>query len=128
MEIEKTKTIFIISVLKVVYVLVLVFSISNFFIIKNSQGRKFVREKKVLTTANLALFDRNVNPIPMKGDRLCPSNRVFLVVSIISVMSLAREQDPEFGRSLNPSPTEGAHYAHDINACPPGFEISEWHL
>ena len=39
-EIEKTKTTFIISVLKVVYQVVLVFSKSNFFINKNSQGRK----------------------------------------------------------------------------------------
>ena len=40
LEIEKTKTTFILSVLKVVYWVVLVFSISNFFINKNSQGRK----------------------------------------------------------------------------------------
>ena len=41
LEIEKkTKTTFIISVLKVVYYVVLVFSNSNFFFNKNSQGRK----------------------------------------------------------------------------------------
>ena len=39
-EIEKTKTTFIISVLKVVYLVVLVFSISNFYTNKNSQGTK----------------------------------------------------------------------------------------
>jgi hypothetical protein len=36
----KTKATFVISVLKVVYYVVLVLSISNFFINKNSQGRK----------------------------------------------------------------------------------------
>jgi hypothetical protein len=40
LKIEKTKTTFIISVLKVVYKVVLVFSKSNSFINKNSQGRK----------------------------------------------------------------------------------------
>ena len=41
MEIEKTNTTFIISVLKVVnYMYGLIFSNSNFFINKNSQGRK----------------------------------------------------------------------------------------
>ena len=54
LEIEKTKTTFIISVLKVVYLLVLVFSISNFFINKNSQGRK-LSEKKIPTFGNSAL-------------------------------------------------------------------------
>ena len=48
LEIEKTKTTLIISVLKVVYYVVLVFSISNFFISKNSQGRKLSATKKYL--------------------------------------------------------------------------------
>ena len=42
LEIEKTKTTCIISVLKVVYKVGLVLSNSNFFINKNSQGRKSV--------------------------------------------------------------------------------------
>ena len=41
----RTKTTFIISVLKVVYLVGFVFSNSNFFITKSSQGRKSVREK-----------------------------------------------------------------------------------
>ena len=45
LEIEKTKTTFIISILEVVYQVVLVFSITNFFIIKNSQGRKLSANK-----------------------------------------------------------------------------------
>ena len=45
MEIKKTKTTFITSVLKVVYWVVLVFSISNFFINKNSQRRKLSAKK-----------------------------------------------------------------------------------
>ena len=45
LEIEKTKTTFIISVLKVVYLVVLVFSIFNFFINKNSKGRKLSVKK-----------------------------------------------------------------------------------
>ena len=56
LEIKKTKTTFIISVLKVVYYdyVVLVFSISNFFINKKSQGRK-LRVKKIPTCCNSAL-------------------------------------------------------------------------
>ena len=45
MEIKKTKTTFIISVLKVVNQVVLVFSISNFFTNKNYQGRKLSGKK-----------------------------------------------------------------------------------
>ena len=48
LEIEKNKTTFIISVFKVVYYVVLVFSIFNFFINKNSQGRKLSAKKKYL--------------------------------------------------------------------------------
>jgi hypothetical protein len=48
LEIQKTKTSFIISVLKVVYLVVLVFSISNFFANKNSQGRKLSSKKYLL--------------------------------------------------------------------------------
>ena len=29
---------------------------------------------------------------------------------------------PEFGSSVNPIPTRGADYAHEISACTPGFE------
>jgi len=29
---------------------------------------------------------------------------------------------PEFGSSVNPIATSGADYAHNITACPPGFE------
>ena len=52
---QKTKTTFIISVLKVVYQVVLVFSISNFFINKKSQGRKLSAKKKIPTCSNSAL-------------------------------------------------------------------------
>ena len=45
---------FIISVLKVIYLVVLVFSISNFFINQNSQGRK-LSPKKVPFSGNSAL-------------------------------------------------------------------------
>ena len=45
LEIEKTKIFFIISVLKVVYHVVLFFSIFNFFVNKNSQGTKLSGEK-----------------------------------------------------------------------------------
>ena len=45
LEIQKTNTTFIISVLKVVYYLGLVSSNSNFFINKNSQGRYSVLKK-----------------------------------------------------------------------------------
>ena len=45
LDIEKNKTTFSISVLKVVYKLGLVFSNSNFFINKSSQERKSVCEK-----------------------------------------------------------------------------------
>jgi hypothetical protein len=55
LEIEKTKTTFIISVLKVVYLMVLVFWISNFFTSKNSQGRK-LSAKKIHSTGNSALI------------------------------------------------------------------------
>ena len=49
LEIEKkTRTNCIISVLKVIYSVGLVFSNYNFFINKSSKGRKFVREKKYL--------------------------------------------------------------------------------
>ena len=51
---EKTKTTFNTSVLKVVYWVVLVFWISNFFINKNSQGRK-LSAKKIPTCGNSAL-------------------------------------------------------------------------
>jgi hypothetical protein len=44
LEIEKTKTTFIISILEVVEV-VLVFSITNIFINKNSQGRELSSNK-----------------------------------------------------------------------------------
>ena len=54
MEIEKTKPTFIISVFKVVNQVVLVFSISNFFINKNSQGRK-LSAKKIPSCDNSAL-------------------------------------------------------------------------
>ena len=46
LEIEKPKTTFIISVLKVVFFMVLVFSISNFFINEKSQGRKLSAKKQ----------------------------------------------------------------------------------
>jgi hypothetical protein len=49
LEIEKTKTTFIQSVLKVVYCLVSVFLIFNFFINKNSQGRKLSEKKNLLS-------------------------------------------------------------------------------
>ena len=42
---EKTKTTFVISVLKVVYYVVLVFSITNIFINNNSQGRTLSAKK-----------------------------------------------------------------------------------
>ena len=29
---------------------------------------------------------------------------------------------PEFGSSVNPTPSRGADYAHHSTACPPGFE------
>ena len=29
---------------------------------------------------------------------------------------------PDFGSSVNHTPTRGADYAHHITACPPGFE------
>ena len=54
MEIEKTKTTFMISVLKIVYFVVLVFSISNFFTNKNSQGRK-LNAKQIPSSGNSAL-------------------------------------------------------------------------
>ena len=54
LEIEKTKTTFITPVLKVVYLVVLVFSISNCFINKNSQGRK-LSAKKISSCGNSAL-------------------------------------------------------------------------
>ena len=53
-DIEKTKTTFIISVLKVICWVVLIFSISNFSINKNSQGRK-LSSKKIPTFGNSAL-------------------------------------------------------------------------
>ena len=46
---------FIISVLKVIYLVVLVFSISNFFINKNTQGRK-LSAKKIPSSGNTALL------------------------------------------------------------------------
>ena len=51
---ENIKTTFITSVLKVVCLVVLVFSISNFFINQNSQGRK-LSPKKVPFSSNSAL-------------------------------------------------------------------------
>ena len=48
LEIQKTKTTFVITVLKVVYKVVLVYSISNFFINKISQERKMCSWKKYL--------------------------------------------------------------------------------
>ena len=54
LEIEKTKTTFNISVLNVVYWVVLFFLISNFFINKNSQGRK-LSAKKIPSSGNSAL-------------------------------------------------------------------------
>jgi hypothetical protein len=45
LEIQKTKTTFNISVLKVIFWMVLVFWISNFSINKDSQGRKFCAKK-----------------------------------------------------------------------------------
>ena len=48
LEIEKTKPTFTLKTLKVVYSVGLLFSIFNFFINKNSQGRESVREKKYL--------------------------------------------------------------------------------
>ena len=62
LEIEKTKATFIISVLKVVYVVVLVFLISNFFTNKNSQGRK-LSAKKIPSSGNSAL----VQGLPFSG-------------------------------------------------------------
>ena len=54
MEIEKTKTTFVVLVLKVVYEVVLVLSISNFFINKISQvGNMFA--KKVPSRAHLPI-------------------------------------------------------------------------
>ena len=50
---KKTKTTFITSVLKVIYLVVLVFSISNFFINKNSRGRK-LNAKKIPSSGNSA--------------------------------------------------------------------------
>ena len=61
LEIEKTKTAFIISVLKVVYLVVLIFSISNFFNNKNSQGRK-LSVKKIPSIGNSALVTLQVAP------------------------------------------------------------------
>ena len=57
-KIEKTKTTFIISALKAVYLVVLVFLISNFFTNKNSHGRK-LSAKKIPSRGNsdLAHFD-----------------------------------------------------------------------
>ena len=52
LEIEKTKATFITSVLKVVHWVVLVFSMSNFFINKKSQGRK-LSEKKLFSVIQL---------------------------------------------------------------------------
>ena len=49
LEIEKTKPTFVISVLKVQYLVGFVFSKSNFFINKISQGRKSVREKSTFS-------------------------------------------------------------------------------
>ena len=59
LEIEKTKTIFIISVLRFVYLVVLVFWISNFFTNKNSQGRK-LSAGKIPSSGNSA-FKANVS-------------------------------------------------------------------
>ena len=53
LEIEKTKTSFIISVLKVVYWVVLVFSIFNLVINKNSKGRKLSNKKFLLSVIQL---------------------------------------------------------------------------
>ena len=49
LEIEETKPTFLISVLKVEYQVRLVFSKSNFFITKISQGRKYVHEKSTFS-------------------------------------------------------------------------------
>ena len=54
LQIEKTKTTSIISVLKVVKFVVLVSSISNFFTNKNSQRRK-LSAKKIPSFGNSAL-------------------------------------------------------------------------
>ena len=44
-----------VSVLKVVYFVVLIFSISNFFTNKNSQGRKLSAKKKIPSSGNSGL-------------------------------------------------------------------------
>jgi hypothetical protein len=54
LEIEKTKSTFVISVLKVEYLVVLVSSISSFFINKMSLANKWMR-KKIPSLCNLAL-------------------------------------------------------------------------
>ena len=54
MEIVKTKTTFILLVLKVVFQVVLVFSVSNFFVNKNSQGSK-LSGKKIPSSCKSAL-------------------------------------------------------------------------
>ena len=60
LEIEETKTTYIISVLKVVYWVFLVFSISNLFIDK---GRN-LSAKKIPTFGNSALEDDDINDSP----------------------------------------------------------------
>ena len=54
-EIEKTKPTFIISVLKVVYWVGLVYRISNFNINENSQGKKLFYIKNILFLYHLFL-------------------------------------------------------------------------
>ena len=49
LEIEKTKPTFIISVLKVLHLVVLVFSIYNFFSNKNRERNLFVKKKPTTT-------------------------------------------------------------------------------
>ena len=55
LEIKKTKNTFIVSVLKVVHLVVLVFLISNFFTNKNSKGRK-LSAKRIPSSGNSALL------------------------------------------------------------------------
>ena len=59
LEIEKTKPTFIISVLKVEYLVVLVSSISNFFTNKTSLANKWMS----FSSSNLALVNNSIHTI-----------------------------------------------------------------
>ena len=53
--------------------------------------------------------------------RICNKD-TFIGNAVMTLAAMWYLAHPELGSSVNPIPTRGADYAHNITACPPGFE------